>query len=149
MNELRGFDASLPMALLAARESAMQHFRPLLATHELTEQQWRVLRALSASDGPVDVGNLVMATNLLAPSVSRILVNLEERDLIDRTNDPEDQRRSVISLSRDGELLIAKVAPESERIYVSMERRFGAERLATLISELHDLTQQLTTAEGT
>jgi homoprotocatechuate degradation regulator HpaR len=148
MSELRGFDASLPMALLAAREAAMQHFRPLLAAHDLTEQQWRVLRALSASEGPVDVGNLVLATNLLAPSVSRILVNLEERELIKRAISPEDQRRSVISLSRDGQILIAIVAPESERIYVSMEKRFGEERLATLISELHDLTMQLAAAEG-
>jgi DNA-binding MarR family transcriptional regulator len=61
---------------------------------------------------------------------------------------PEDQRRSVISLSRDGQILIAIVAPESERIYVSMEKRFGEERLATLISELHDLTMQLAAAEG-
>ncbi len=35
---LRSFDASLPMALLRARESAMRLFRPLLAEFDLTEQ---------------------------------------------------------------------------------------------------------------
>jgi hypothetical protein len=59
---MRDFSASLPMALLQAREAAMQLFRPLLAEHDLTEQQWRVLRALSASDEPLEVGAIVDAT---------------------------------------------------------------------------------------
>ena len=53
---IRSFDKSLPMALLRTREAAMQHFRPLLAEHDLTEQQWRVLRALNAASEPIDVG---------------------------------------------------------------------------------------------
>ena len=37
---MRPFDASLPMALLQAREAAMRLFRPLLAEHDLTDQRW-------------------------------------------------------------------------------------------------------------
>ncbi len=140
---MRAFDASLPMALLTARETAMQHFRPMLGEHDLTEQQWRVLRALSAEDQPVDVGNLVIATNLLGPSVSRILVNLEERGLIDRSSAAEDQRRSVISLSASGVELVGRVAPASEAIYAMIEARFGTDRLRSLIAELHDLAHLL------
>ena len=121
----------------------MQHFRPMLAAHDLTEQQWRILRALSAAAAPVDVGHLVIATNLLAPSVSRILVNLEDRGLIDRTQAADDQRRSVISLSANGVAVVGQVAPESERIYAMIEARFGTERLHSLIRELHDLAQLL------
>ena len=75
--ELRPFEASLPMALLQAREAAMRLFRPLLAEHDLTEQQWRVLRALRAADDPVDAGELAERTFLLAPSLSRMLSNME------------------------------------------------------------------------
>jgi homoprotocatechuate degradation regulator HpaR len=145
---MRAFDASLPMALLAARESAMRHFRPMLAAHDLTEQQWRILRALSAAEAPVDVGKLVLSTNLLAPSVSRILVNLEERGLIDRSQATDDQRRSVISLSANGVSLVGEVAPESERVYAMIEERFGAHRLADLIGELHELSTLLIPTDG-
>lgn len=148
MPSMRSFEASLPMALLAARESAMQHFRPMLAAHDLTEQQWRILRALSASEAPVDVGHLVMATNLLAPSVSRILVNLEGRGLIDRAQASDDQRRSVISLSANGVALVGNVAPESERIYAMIEGRFGEARLANLIAELHQLSDLVTPTDA-
>ena len=46
MSPLREFDRSLPMALLRAREAVMARFRPLFRLHGVTEQQWRVLRAL-------------------------------------------------------------------------------------------------------
>ena len=37
---------SLTIGLLRARESLMLSFRPMLAKHKFTEQQWRVLRVL-------------------------------------------------------------------------------------------------------
>ena len=140
---MRSFDRSLPMALLAARESAMKLFRPMLAEHDLTEQQWRVLRALHASDEPIEVGPLGELASLLAPSVSRILANLETRDLIVRTVAAHDQRRAAISLSSAGTTLVDSIAPESESTYIEIERRFGQARLQRLLHELRDLTASL------
>lgn len=140
---MRSFDESLPMALLSAREAAMRLFRPTLADHGLTEQQWRVLRALTAEDEPIEVGPLADRTSLLAPSLTRILVNLEERSLIAREVAAHDQRRSVISLTSAGEALVASVAPESEAQYAEIERRFGTARLRSLIHELHELSIEL------
>ena len=136
---MRPFDASLPMALLQAREAAMRLFRPLLAEHDLTEQQWRVLRALTATDAPVDAGELAGRTFLLGPSLSRILANLDERGLIVRAVDPDDQRRALIALSDHGAAQVDAIAPESESRYSAIEDAFGADRLAHLLDELHDL----------
>ena len=47
---MREFSRSLPMSLLRAREAVMRQFRPSLRNHGLTEQQWRILRALTAVD---------------------------------------------------------------------------------------------------
>lgn len=140
---MRSFDASLPMALLTARESAMRLFRPTLAAHDLTEQQWRILRALTASNEPIEVGPLAEQTSLLAPSVSRILANLENRKLIERTVAEHDQRRAAISLSTAGGELVASIAPESEAQYARIEDRFGSARLSKLIGELHALSAEL------
>ena len=35
---------SLTIALLQAREAAMAYFRPIVKRHNLTEQQWRIVR---------------------------------------------------------------------------------------------------------
>ena len=137
--QLRPFTASLPMALLRARETTMRVFRPMLADHDLTEQQWRVLRALRAEVDPVDATRLAEATCLLAPSLSRILAHLRDEGLIERAADPTDQRRSLVSLSAAGRERVAQVAPTSEWGYAAIEDAFGAERLAHLLAELQDL----------
>jgi len=126
------------MALLQAREATMRLFRPLLAEHELTEQQWRVLRALSAADA-LEVGELVEATFLLAPSMSRILKDLEGRKLVCRSAVAADQRRAQISLTPRGRNLVAEVAPQSEAIYNQIEAGFGDEQLQQLLNQLAEL----------
>lgn len=138
---MRPFSASLPMALLSAREVAMRFFRPLLIEHDLTEQQWRVLRALSAQEAeqkPADAGQIAAATCLLPPSLSRILDHLEGRGYVTRNADPSDQRRALLGLSTEGRAKVAEVAPLSERRYSEIETAFGSERLANLLSELNE-----------
>jgi len=80
---MREFSRSLPMSLLRAREAVMRHFRPSLRNHGLTEQQWRILRALASIDA-IEVTELAHVAFLLGPSLSRILRDLEARHLIER-----------------------------------------------------------------
>jgi len=136
---MRGFSDSLPMALLQAREATMRLFRPLLAAHDLTEQQWRVLRALASTGEAMEVAQIVDATFLLAPSLSRILKDLEARSLVSRAPVASDQRRAEISLTSDGHELVATIAPESESIYNLIEASFGATQLQALIQQLGTL----------
>jgi homoprotocatechuate degradation regulator HpaR len=130
------------MALMRAREATMRFFRPSLRAHGLSEQQWRVLRALAAS-GPAEAMALARATFLLPPSLSRILRDLGGRGLIERRADSADLRRSVIAISEAGWGLIATQAPASEAGYAEIARRFGTERLAKLQAELDALEQAL------
>lgn len=140
---MRAFDRSLPMALLRAREATMRLFRPHLANHGLTEQRWRVLRALTSAQHPIDVGQVAARTFLLAPSLSRILTDLEHQGLVDRTPDTADKRRALLSLSAAGRRLVARVAPTSEATYNQIESRYGADRLASLLADLRDLADDL------
>lgn len=136
MNELRAFERSLPMALMRARETVMRRFRPTLTAHDLTEQQWRVLRALTSGDDPMSVGELAEQTNLLGPSLSRMLVTLEARSLITRTSDRDDARRAGIVASSTGRDLVTEIAPISEATYADIEAEFGADDLSQLYSLL-------------
>jgi homoprotocatechuate degradation regulator HpaR len=135
---MREFSRSLPMSLLRAREAVMRHFRPSLRDHGLTEQQWRILRALTSIDA-IEVTELARVAFLLGPSLSRILRDLEARQLIERKVVKADQRRVVISISARGLRLIEAVAPSSEAIYAAMTERYGARKLATLQAMLQAL----------
>ena len=74
---------SLTIALLRAREALMLSFRPMLAKHNFTEQQWRVLRVLGEK-GPCDAGKLASEACILAPSLSRIINTLIENQFIEK-----------------------------------------------------------------
>lgn len=135
---LRHFSRSLPMLLLRARESVMKHFRNSLRMYDLTEQQWRILRALMTVK-EIEVTELARATFLLGPSLSRILRDLEARQLIERHPDENDLRRARITISAAGLDLIEKVSPHSEEIYAEITRAFGAERMREMQKLLEDL----------
>lgn len=141
---LRHFSRSLPMSLLQAREAVMQHFRPALRHFGITEQQWRILRALSSLE-TIEVMALAEVTFLLPPSLSRILKGLEERDLILRRTSDADMRCGLISISAKGQELIDRAGFYSEQIYAEITRRFGAERLVALQAMLRELEAVVST----
>ena len=130
---------SLPIALLRAREATMQHFRPMLASHGLTEQQWRVLRILSET-GELDATTLAERAFILMPSLSRILPLLEERGLVARFTAQTDRRRARIALSAAGQELIDAVLPDSRAIYAAIETRFGRDQVTALLELLDRLS---------
>lgn len=143
---LREFSRSLPMSLLKARESVMRHFRASLRHFGITEQQWRVLRALTSVE-TIEVTALAEVTFLLPPSLSRILKDLDERGLINRRSSDADMRRGLISISPQGLQLIERAGSHSEEIYAEMTSRFGADRLVLLQSLLRELEQCLEGSE--
>jgi homoprotocatechuate degradation regulator HpaR len=144
---MREFSRSLPMALLRAREAVMRQFRPSLRRHGLTEQQWRILRALATVDAS-EVTELARTAFLLGPSLSRILRDLEARGLIERRTAEDDLRRGVVSISDKGVRLMEQVAPSSEVIYAAITKRYGARKLAELHALLGNLEASLAGLEA-
>lgn len=130
------------MQLLRAREAAMEKFRPMLREHGLTEQQWRVLRVLAANKN-LDAGELAKRCFLLGPSLSRILQALVGDNLVKRSIDPKDQRRSILCLTPAGRSQCKKVGPDAEALYQSIEKQFGKQKLAELYRLLAELTQTI------
>lgn len=128
------------MALLRAREAVMAEFRPILAAHDVTEQQWRVLRALVDEPDGLGVGQLAEATFLLGPSVSRIVVALQARGLVARSAVDHDGRRVMLTVTAAGMRVYESIAPASESAYTRVEQRFGSEQLDQLYRLLDDLT---------
>jgi homoprotocatechuate degradation regulator HpaR len=139
---LRKFKRSLPMSLLRAREAVMKKFAPSLKAHNLSSQQWRVIRVLAEHEW-LDISELSEKCYLLMPSLSRIIQNLESRELVVRTSVESDQRRSAISLTDNGHSLFEAIAPLSEERYAYITERFGYGKLELLYEMLDELIQKL------
>lgn len=140
MTKLRRFSESLPMLLLRARETAMARFRPILHDHGLTEQQWRVLRALD-DIGPFTAAKLSRECVILAPSMTRILRKLANEKLITTTKSKRDQREVNVQMSASGQALVERLAPLIEAEYAVLIDRLDPDDYALLSRELKKLIE--------
>ncbi len=140
---LRGFESSLPIALLRARAATAHKFKRHTDALGLTQPQWRVIRALAAGV-PLDVRTLADRCALLQPSVSRLLKSLEDRGLI-QTLPGEDARRRLLALTVKGRAVFDRVAVISEAVYRDIEAAYGREDLERLVRMLTRLRE---VAEG-
>jgi homoprotocatechuate degradation regulator HpaR len=139
-SSLSALPRSLAIELLRAREAVMSHFRPILAAHDVSEQQWRVIRALS-EQGTLDATDVAEKAFILAPSLTRMIRSLEERGFIVKEKDEADGRRVLLSLAPAGRDVIDAVTPHSIRAYAEIDTRFGKTRRNQLLQLLADLAE--------
>jgi len=135
---LRSLEQSLPMLLLRAREAVMQHFRPLLAEHGVTEQQWRVLRVLCEQNG-LEAKDLAKRTLMLQPSLTGVLDRLERDGYVERRRSPGDKRKVTIWLTRKAKRTYDRVAPRAEATYARLQKSFAGNDWEILYAGLQRL----------
>jgi homoprotocatechuate degradation regulator HpaR len=125
--------------LLVAKESVLAPMRPKLREYAISEPQWRVLRVIN-DRGAADATGLAEVSLLHAPSVTRILRELEARKLIARQLDANDRRRSMVALTPEGHKVVKDISREVLRVMREHSDRFGPERLERLADELRALS---------
>jgi homoprotocatechuate degradation regulator HpaR len=138
---------NLPLLLLHARETIFSRFRSMLGHHGLTEQQWRIIRALLET-GPLEQREIVATCHLSSSSLAGILARMEKLGLVQRRRLGHDQRRVQVSLTPKSRALAAKMAPLIEQTYVEIEATLGPERFAELFKTLDDVIECLGGAEA-
>lgn len=136
------YSESLAGTLLAAREAVMAPIRPFLRAANVTEQQWRVLRVLADAD-TLDASGIAEQALLYAPTVTRILRELVDRGLISRKSDPEDGRRSIVSITPEGFELVQATASHTQPLLAAYAAAFGEQRLRNFLAEARELTAAL------
>lgn len=132
------FGRSLAMLLLLAREAVMQRWRPFLHARGLTDQQWRVIRALVEFES-LEIIELGARCCIHPASLSRIVPKLAADGIVSRRANAADQRRVVVSLTPRGRRLYESVMPAAERVYAEFARDIGPERLARIYELLQEL----------
>ena len=88
---------NLPLLLLQAHESVIAHFRPVLNAHGITEQQWRIVRAL-LEHGPLEPRQIGEVCRISSPSLAGVLSRMDDVGLVRRERLASDQRRVRVLL---------------------------------------------------
>jgi homoprotocatechuate degradation regulator HpaR len=117
---------NLPLLLLQAREQVIARFRPILNAHGITEQQWRIVRAL-IDTGPLEPREIGDLCRISSPSLAGVLSRMEELGYIKRKRLDHDQRRLRVSLTPRSRTLGAAMAPQIEATYREIEAMIGTE----------------------
>jgi homoprotocatechuate degradation regulator HpaR len=129
---------NLPLLLLQAREQVIGRFRPILNGHGITEQQWRIVRAL-IDTGPLEPREIGELCRISSPSLAGVLSRMEELGYIKRKRFDHDQRRLRVSLTPRSRALSRRMAPQIEATYRDIETVIGTEFSARFYRALDEL----------
>lgn len=133
---------NLPLLLLQARERVLSRFRPILNANGITEQQWRVARALH-EHGALEPREIGEACQISSPSLAGVLARMDDLGLVTRKRLDHDQRRVLVSLTPKSRALAARMAPRIEHIYRQLESELGAELIGRCYRTLDQLLSGL------
>lgn len=136
---------NLPLLLLQARESVIGRFRPVLNAHGVTEQQWRIVRAL-LERGPMEPREIGALCALSSPSLAGILARMDETGLVARERLGHDQRRVKVSLTAKSRALSKRMAPQIDAVYAEIEGHIGPEFTQRFYAALDELIATLGSA---
>jgi homoprotocatechuate degradation regulator HpaR len=129
---------NLPLLLLQAREQVIARFRPMLNANGITEQQWRIVRALMET-GPLEPREIGELCRISSPSLAGVLARMEELGYIRRKRLDHDQRRVRVSLAPRSRTLAARMVRQIEATYRDIEAAIGA----PFTAQLYDILDRL------
>ena len=115
---------NLPLLLLQAREGVIGRFRPILHEHGVTEQQWRIVRAL-LEHGSLEPRQIGAICRISSPSLAGVLSRMDDLGLVARVRVTHDQRRVSGSLTDKSRALAGTMAPQIEAVYRAIESHIG------------------------
>lgn len=133
---------NLPLLLLQARERVISRFRPILNAHGVTEQQWRLIRAL-LERGPMEPRDLVALCQISSPSLAGVLARMDDAGWVVRSRVDGDQRRVRVSPTAQSVALAEAMAPQIEAAYAEIEARLGVAFTQRFYAVLDELVEVL------
>ena len=122
--------ARLRMALVRLARTLRRHGDPGLSPSQIS--------ALATVEefGPMRISALATYEAMGAPAATRVVATLEELNLLERRDDPDDKRASVVDLSDLGRATLAKLWNERTIGLSSRLERLSAKERATIDAAL-------------
>jgi homoprotocatechuate degradation regulator HpaR len=133
---------NLPLLLLQSRERLIGRFRPVLKRHGVTEQQYRVLRAIETHEA-LEPREICAICHISSPSLAGVLARMEALGYVGRERMAHDQRRQSVSLTPAGRALFLRMWPDIDATYRQIEKELGKELTSDLYRALGALLERV------
>lgn len=113
------------------------------------EPRWYPVVALLREKEPLGVTEIAAALGLTHPAVSQVVKQLMENGLLSSTVDPEDERRKLLSLTKEAQKRIRELEPLWEAIIEETDEIIKAEvpGLLILLTELDEALETTSLGE--
>jgi len=135
----------LPIFLM---EQIIRRYRKMAvrSLHEaeagISLDQWILLKQISENNGTSQV-EIAQSTVKDAPTTTRIIDQLSQKNLIAKQLDPNDRRKYMVFVTLEGKQLIERLLPTVRAYRKIPFQTFSAEDKANLISLLERMDQNL------
>lgn len=126
----------------------MERFRPLISARGLTEQQWRIIRALH-EHGPVEPRTLSDICTISSSSMAGVLARMEALELVTKERFVKDQRRVLVSMTKLSVELVDAITRDLEAEYEALEQKVGRDVVGRVYAAVDDLLAGLETNDPT
>lgn len=144
--------AHLARVLGRADRRLAERLAEVLTRDGHTLDQWRVLSVLVDSHGRPRrraMREVVEATGVAGPALTRVVDRMVASDLVDRRTDDDDRRRVLLGITAGGRILHARLSDLVRAEGAAIEEQIGAAEVAELARLLERLLTATTLDEGT
>lgn len=132
--------------LIRAGDVVLSNARKLMEQFDLTPAEFDTLATLRKMGAPYELTptNLCRANLLSSGGLTKVLINLEKRGLINRIAHDADKRRRIVSLTIEGKSLIEQAMKQiisgHESIFTTIYTQEERIELNRLLSKFHQVT---------
>lgn len=131
-------DNYMPYHLVIATDLISRSIAKVYAQYDLTIPEWRILAQLQQHES-LTPSELSQLAGMEKARISRALILMAKKQLIERTPDQADKRIVHVALNAAGKALFARVEPEVLHWDKQFKEKLGDDVYQTLLAALKDV----------
>jgi DNA-binding MarR family transcriptional regulator len=139
-------DGFFPYRLYRASKKLQLRLQTRLRALRMSSSQWRVISVLKAY-GALSIGEIVEATLMEQPTISRVVARLEKNDLVTRRPSTRDSRMALISLTASGVEVFKQIIPAALRHQELALNGIGRKEIAQVVATLEKIEENIEASE--
>lgn len=128
---------SLNRLIIKIKKNMAKQIKP----YDVTLEQWSLLTRLWKNDG-ISQTELAVRTNKDLPTVTRSLVKLREKGLIDKKENPNDSRVFLIYLTEEGKKLEKSLDSIAQEVENKILKDLSPSELATFKKVINKISNK-------
>jgi len=108
-------EESVTYLIFRINNTLTNNFRNDLGPVKISNQEWSVLSSLKSRGGRSTISELAKCTTIKQPVISRIITEMQENGLVQKSQNRNDLRITEVKLLSKGNKLFNSILPVSER----------------------------------